>query len=189
MVLDDKLTASLLHVPDYLWQSWAVLRDDTPLRATAQMSPIAVSGTAAALIAGYLMSRTKPGYILLGSMIAFCLSNVIACVTPPDLTYWAASFIGVSIAPFGMDCSFPAANLAASDFMPRDKQGLGASLVNTMINYSISIGLGMGSLAESLIRRNGSILEAYRGAHYVGIGLAALGVLLSLLLLRISDRA
>lgn len=117
-------------------------------------------------------------------MIAFGISNVIAAVTPPHLTYWAASFIGILIAPFGMDCSFPAANLAASDFMARDKQGLGASLVNTMLNYSISIGLGIGSLVEVHISHNRSLLDGYRGAHYVGIGLAGLGVIASLFLVR-----
>ncbi|KAG7562922.1 hypothetical protein FFLO_01612 [Filobasidium floriforme] len=172
----------------YLWQSWLVLRGDSPLKATAQFSPICLSGIIAALLAGYLMSRVQPGYILLGSMVAFGASNVIAAVTPPDLTYWAASFIGVLIAPFGMDCSFPAANLAASDFMSRDKQGVGASLVNTMINYSISIGLGIGSLVETHISHNRSLLDGYRGAHYVGIGLAGLGMLASLVLVRKVDR-
>ena len=183
-----KLTMPLAGFQDYLWQSWLVLRGDSPLKATAQFSPICLSGIIAALLAGYLMSRVQPGYILLGSMVAFGASNVIAAVTPPDLTYWAASFIGVLIAPFGMDCSFPAANLAASDFMARDKQGVGASLVNTMINYSISIGIGIGSLVETHISHDQSLLDGYRGAHYVGIGLAGLGMLASFVLVRKVER-
>jgi hypothetical protein len=171
----------------YLWQSWAVLRGDSPLEATAQMAPICLSGTAAALTAGYLMSRMKPGYILLGSMFAFCAGNVIASVTPPNLTYRAASFIGVLITPFGIDCSFPATNLAASDFMPRHQQGLGASLVNTMTNHSISMGLGLGALVERHLSKGGTqILVGYRGAHYVGISSAFLGMSISCLLIRIT---
>lgn len=53
--------------------------------------------------------------------------------------------------------------------------------MNTVVNYSISIGLGLAGTAESQINGDGlDILKGYRAGFYVGIGLAAAGWLVSL---------
>ena len=67
--------------------------------------------------------------------------------------------------------------------MPPEKQGIAASLVNTVINYSISIGLGIAGTVESEVNNDGKkILDGYRGAWYVGIGFDGLGMLLAICL-------
>ena len=74
--------------------------------------------------------------------------------------------------------SFPAATVILSDSMPKEHQGLAASLVNTVVNYSISIGLGIGGTVEVNVDRGiKDLLRGYRGAWYAGIGLSGMGVL------------
>lgn len=77
--------------------------------------------------------------------------------------------------------SFPAATLILSDAVPRKHQGIAASLVNTVVNYSISLGLGFAGTVETQVNKGGEtpgdILKGYRGAYYMGIGLASVGVL------------
>lgn len=64
--------------------------------------------------------------------------------------------------------------------MPREHQGLAASLVNTAVNYSISLGLGFAGTVETHVNDEGrSILKGYRGALYMGVGLAGLGLAVS----------
>lgn len=71
-----------------------------------------------------------------------------------------------------------------SNHMPPEKQGIAASLVNTVINYSISIGLGMGGTVESHVNDGGrNILKGYRGAWYLGIGFDVLGIVLAVCLI------
>lgn len=73
--------------------------------------------------------------------------------------------------------SFPSGTLILSNSMPREHQGLAASLVNTVVNYSISIGLGLAGTVEIQVNHGGKDpLRGYRGASYMGIGLAGLGV-------------
>lgn len=68
-----------------------------------------------------------------------------------------------------------------SNATPREHQGVAASLMNTVVNYSISIGLGLAGTAESQVNSTGlDILKGYHAAYYVGIGLAAVGWLVSL---------
>lgn len=64
--------------------------------------------------------------------------------------------------------------------MPREHQGIAASLVNTAVNYSISIGLGMAGTVEGHVNKDGrDMLKGYLGAWYLGIGLGALGMVVS----------
>lgn len=78
--------------------------------------------------------------------------------------------------------SFPAANILMSDAMPKEHQGLAASLVNTVINYSIAISLGFAGTIESQINDGGAeLLKGYRGALYLGLGLSSLGICISVL--------
>ena len=76
--------------------------------------------------------------------------------------------------------SFPAGTVILSDFMPEGKQGLAASLVATVVNYSISIGLGIAGTVEVHVHREGrDVLRGYRGGFYTGMGLSGVGVLVS----------
>ena len=84
-----------------------------------------------------------------------------------------------------MDMSFPAATVILSNAMPKEHQGLAASLVNTMVNYSISIGLGIaGTVEANVISHNGTEADTVYGircAWYVSLGLSGLGVVLGAL--------
>ena len=77
--------------------------------------------------------------------------------------------------------SFPAATLILSNTMPHEMQGVAASLVSTVVNYSISIGLGLAGTVEVHVNHGAGdaedSLKGYRGAWYMGIGLSGLGVL------------
>jgi hypothetical protein len=81
-----------------------------------------------------------------------------------------------------MDMSFPAGTILLSNRMRREEQGVAASLMNTVINYSISIGLGMAGTIEGRVGGSGEegLLRGYRAALYFGIGISGLGVLTAL---------
>lgn len=118
------------------------------------------------------------------SMTAFCVGNILLATMPIHQTYWAQTFVSNVITPWGMDMSFPSATLILSNSMPKRHQGIAASLVATVVNYSISIGLGIGGTVESHVNEGGltpeGLLKGYRGAWYSGIGLSGCGILLSL---------
>lgn len=74
--------------------------------------------------------------------------------------------------------SFPSATIILSNASRRDKQGMAASMVNTVLNYSISIGLGIAGTVQSKVDPDGlKLLEGYRSAWYVGIALSGAGIL------------
>ncbi|PYH40264.1 uncharacterized protein BP01DRAFT_308754, partial [Aspergillus saccharolyticus JOP 1030-1] len=103
---------------------------------------------------------------------------------PADQTYWGLTFVSLLVMPWGMDMSFPAATIILSDAVGSRHQGVAASFVTTIVNYSISLGLGFAGTVEVHVN-NGALnpqdtLNGYRGAYYMGIGLGGLGVAVSL---------
>lgn len=126
---------------------------------------------------------------MLASMIAFSLGIIMLATMPVDQIYWSQTFVSTLVTSWGMDMSFPSAIIVLSNSMPEEHQGLAASLINTVVNYSISIGLGMAGTVESHVNDGGrNTLKGYRGAWYLGIGLDVLGMVLALCLV-ISWRA
>ena len=166
----------------YIWSFLEVLRGQTPLFTSAQFVPIAISGLLAAVTTGLSLSRFRASTVMIMSMTAFFLGGIIFATAPVHQTYWAQTFVAIVAFPWGMDMSFPAATIVLSRAMPRRHQGLAASLVNTFVNYSISIGLGFAGTVNSQVNGGGKdVLRGYRGAFYLSVGLSGLGVLVALI--------
>ena len=165
----------------YFYQFILNLRHVTPLEGAAQIVPAGPSGLCAALVSGYIVSRVPISMVMAFSMLAFCVGSILLATMPVNQTYWTQAFLSTVITPWGMDMSFPAATVILSDFVPKEHQGIAASLVVTVVNYSISIGLGIAGTVEVNVS-NGEmeLLMGYRGAFYAAIGLSGLGFVFAL---------
>ena len=76
-----------------------------------------------------------------------------------------------------MDISFPASTLILSNLFPKQDRDIAASLINTIVNYSISLGLGIAGTVESQIKRNRGNSEAgFKSALRTSVGLSGLGL-------------
>lgn len=162
----------------YLYLFIEKIRGFSALTACAQTFPVAIIGAAAAISTGFLLKKLRVAYVMFLAMFCFLVGTVLIATAPAGQTYWAQTFLSVLIMPFGMNWSFPAGTILLSSGLPKEKQGVAASLVSTVVNYSISCGLG---LAGSIDRNMGQedALRGYRGAWYFGIGLSGLGFAIS----------
>ncbi|TID22869.1 major facilitator superfamily-domain-containing protein [Venturia nashicola] len=179
----------------YIWQYIEIIRGIGPILASAWISPVCVSGALAAIVTGWLLGKVRPGVVMCIALTFFTTGTIIIMTVPIHQTYWAQTFVGVSVIPWGMDMSFPAATLILSNAVKKEHQGIAASLVNTVVNYSISLGLGFAGTVEVNVNHGGrnkkDLLSGYRGAWYVGCGLAGLGLGISIVFLMrhiLSDR-
>lgn len=162
----------------YLYLFIEKIRGFSALAACAQTFPVAIIGAGAAISTGFLLKKVRVAYVMFLSMFCFLVGTIFIATAPASQTYWALTLLSVLVMPFGMNWSFPAGVILLSNGLPKEKQGVAASLVSTVVNYSISCGLG---LAGSIDRNVGSedVLRGYRGAWYFGIGLSGLGLAIS----------
>lgn len=167
----------------YTWQFAQMLRHASPLLSTAWISPVVPSGILAALVTGLVIHRVGPPPVMMLALTCFTVGTVLIMTCPVDQTYWGQFFFCTLITPWGMDMSFPAATLILSDAVSKEHQGIAASLVNTVVNYSISLGLGFAGTVEVYVVDGGTaprdLLRGYRAALYTAVGLSALGLVIS----------
>ncbi|OAA65267.1 major facilitator superfamily transporter [Niveomyces insectorum RCEF 264] len=155
------------------------LRGWSPLLTSAAYAPAPVTGLAASLLTGLLFSRgVKPHWVMLTSMVAFFVGSLLFATAGPAQPYWYNAFFSILVMPFGMDMSNPAAIILLSNSVSHAHQGIAASLVVTVVNYSISLALGIAGSVEAGAFDADNLLVGYRAAQYFGLGLGGLGVVL-----------
>ncbi|KAH0363462.1 YOR378W-like protein, partial [Aureobasidium melanogenum] len=172
----------------YLFQFVQRFRGSTAIAAAAQISPVAITGVGFAMSAGWLARKFKTSYIMLCAMLGFFIGTLFLAFVPVHQTYWVLTFWSVLIMPIGMNWSFPSGTILLSNAMAKQHQGISASLVSTVVNYSISIGLGIAGTVERYVSQNHGPLWGIRGAWCLALGLDAIGVAIAVYFVVISRR-
>ncbi len=183
----------------YLYLLLEHLRGHSPLLAAAEAAPAAASGVLFALSTVWLLPRVPVAWVMLAAMTLFVVGSLLLALVPLDQPYYIQTFLSVILMPGAMNLSFPSATVLLSSVLPKEKQGIAASLVATVVNYSISCGLGMaGSIHRSVVekeaRRLGipneplsvstpeivaARLQGLRAAYWFAVGLGGVGVLVA----------
>ncbi|KAF5496187.1 Efflux pump terG [Colletotrichum fructicola] len=159
----------------------------TPIQLAAWLSPIVVTGIATALIVGKIINKVPASSIMLFAMLCYFVTSLLQALRPIDSTYWTYFFFATIIATFAMDSSLPAATIIFANAVPQEYQGMGSSVIMTIVVYSISLGLGFAGTIELQINNGGhtkeDLLHGYRGTLWFSVGLTAFGTILALIFL------
>jgi MFS family permease len=194
----------------YLYLFLEHLRGHSALLTAAETSPVAITGVLFAFSTVWLIKRIGVSYVMLIAMIFFMLGSLLLATMPLHQTYWAQTFVSILVMPGAMNLSYPAANILMSSALPKEKQGIAASLVSTMVNYSISCGLGFaGTVHRYTLQHEAHKLGIHhrppplgdrnpeatairlvgvRAAYWFSVALGASGVLVALLFVVVTQR-
>lgn len=124
LLLEHSLTSPRTGVWVYdLWQFLEMFQENSPLPASAKLTPLIISGAVAALCAGFILSRIGPGWIMTGSLLCFWVGNILTATAPPQQIYGAQVFVCTVVIPWGVDMSFPAATIILSNSVEKCHQG------------------------------------------------------------------
>jgi MFS family permease len=140
---------------------------------TAWFIPVIPSGLVSSLVVGKLVSKIPASWIMVLGQISYLVGSILAAARPPTSIYWTYYFFSVLIITIGMDTSFPSAAMIFAGAVPQKYQGMAASIVMTVVNYSISLGLGFAGMVEMNIN-NGGLTKAdkykgYQGALWLSV--------------------
>ncbi|KAK3339729.1 major facilitator superfamily-domain-containing protein [Lasiosphaeria hispida] len=193
----------------YLYIFLEHLRGHSALLTSAETCPVAITGLGFAFLTVWLMRRFPVSWVMFAAMFFFTFGSLLMAITPLNQTYWANTFIAIVLMPGAMNLSFPAATILLSSALPKEKQGIAASLVATVVNYSISCGLGFaGSIHKHSLGFAGeraemagpppplSIsneklvavrLQGLRAAYWFSVALGGLGMLIAALFILVQN--
>ncbi|CAG8331849.1 unnamed protein product [Penicillium salamii] len=156
-----------------------------PLAAVAQMVPLVIGGLFATASVGLFIGQTPAQYIFGVSMFSFFLGNLLMSFVNYSNVYWAFIFPACLLVVGGPDLSFASSGILISNAVLPEEQGVAGSFISTVVQYSISIGLGIAATVESHSNDGGkNPVRGYRSAFWLGVGLAAIGFLIVLFFVR-----
>ncbi|KAA8905154.1 hypothetical protein DIURU_001582 [Diutina rugosa] len=165
----------------YQYRVGDLIEHESLIIQAVEFIPCGIVGVIAAIGTTFALRKFPSSFIMLMSMIAFFSGIVVGGLRHWGQTYWGQHFVSNILQPFGMDMSFPAGVIILSAAFPPAQQGVAGSLVSTVVNYSISIGLGIAGTVEYYKTKNmpeglDRTKHGIRNAYYMGMGLAGLGV-------------
>ena len=86
----------------YFYQFMLVIKNDTPLLATAKFSGASISGAIASVTTGILLGFVRPSVIMFCSLSAFTIGICLIASLPVNQIYWAQAFVASIVTPWGM---------------------------------------------------------------------------------------
>ncbi|RAH45251.1 uncharacterized protein BO95DRAFT_497066 [Aspergillus brunneoviolaceus CBS 621.78] len=156
-----------------------------PLTAVAQMVPLVIGGLFATASVGLFITKVPAQYIFGVSMFSFLVGNLLMSFVSYSSIYWAFIFPACLLVVGGPDLSFASSGILISNAVLPEEQGVAGSFISTVVQYSISIGLGIAATVEAHVNHGGAdVVRGYRGALWLGIGFAAVGFLIVILFVR-----
>lgn len=162
------------------------VRQYTLLSNAAAFATLAVCGTAAAFGSAKVIRYAAAEHIMAAGSLASGVALILIATMPEQQVYWAQMFPALIFAAFGPDFLFTAAQIIASNTVQRHQQGVAGSLIGTLLSYGLSTGLGFAGTVEAYTNDHGhDLVQGYRNALYLGIGLAGVAMVLAVLFIRI----
>ena len=156
---------------------------------------LAVAGTAIlwSAVAAQLVSRIGVKPVLVVGQLAVTAGLVYFTQVSVGGSYFADLFPGFLLIGFGIGFSFVPISIAALAGIQRSEAGLASGLINT--TQQIGGALGIAVLSAVAIAETGdaaaagaavpvALTDGFRAAFWVGVGIAAAGVLVALTLIR-----
>ncbi|KAG8525711.1 uncharacterized protein KY384_000471 [Bacidia gigantensis] len=161
------------------------IRKETPLAAVAEMSPLVLGGLCATASVGIFIMKVPAQYIFGVSMFAFFFGDLLMCFVHYSDVYWAFIFPACLFVTGGPDLSFSSSSIIISNAVLPEEQGVAGSFIATVVNYSVSLGLGIAATVETHVNKGESdLILGYRGAWWLGIGFACTAFLIAVLFVR-----
>lgn len=145
-----------------------------PLTAVAQMVPLVIGGLFATASVGIFIAKVPAQYIFGVSMVSFFVGNLLMSFVNYSPVYWSLIFPACLLIVGGPDLSFASAGILVSNAVLPEEQGVAGSFITTVVQYSISTGLGIAATVEAHVNSDGQdIVRGYRCALWFGVGSAA----------------
>ncbi|KAF2000975.1 MFS general substrate transporter [Amniculicola lignicola CBS 123094] len=156
----------------------------TPLMTTAWFAPMCVGGLILATVGGLILHILPGTILLLLSGLCYVLSVLLFAIIPTSPNYWAYIFPAMICATAGIDITYNVTNIFITTSMPKARQGLAGSVINSILFLGISFFLGIADLAVSETADRGK-RQSYKVAFWLATGCAVMGVVIMILGVRV----
>lgn len=176
----------------YLYQDYQGLNE---IQTTLRFLPSGVTGVVTVWCTSQLLSRVNGNIITgVGMLLIGIASLLFAAPLPTDTTYWAYGFPAMVLLTLGGDSLYPCLTFLAMRSIPKEEQGIGAALFQTLGQVGRSLGIAIATAvstgvakAQSPLGEHQAQLHGYRAANWLNFGLSVSAAVLAACVFRSSS--
>lgn len=143
-------------------------------------TPMCVGGLILATVGGMVLHLLPGRILLLISGAAYVLSTLLFAIVPVEFNYWAYIFPAMICATLGVDITYNVSNIFITTSLPKARQGLAGSFINSLLFLGVTVFLSLADLAVSETKDRGK-RQSYKIAFWLATGLAAGGLVIMFL--------
>ncbi|KAI4914030.1 hypothetical protein J4E90_005750 [Alternaria incomplexa] len=152
----------------------------SPLLTAAWFTPMCVGGLILATVGGLILHLLPGRILLLISGTAYILSTLLFAILPVNFNYWAYIFPAMICATLGIDITYNVANIFITTSLPKARQGLAGSFMNSLLFLGIAVFLSFADLAVSETEERGR-RRSYKVAFWLATALSGAGLIIMFL--------
>ncbi|KNG48603.1 MFS general substrate transporter [Stemphylium lycopersici] len=152
----------------------------SPLLTAAWFTPMCIGGLILATIGGLILHLLPGRILLLVSGTAYILSTLLFAIVPAEFNYWAYIFPAMICATLGIDITYNVSNIFITTSLPKARQGLAGSFMNSLLFLGIAVYLSFADLAVSETEERGK-RQSYKVAFWLATALAGAGLIIMFL--------
>ncbi|KAL6157655.1 hypothetical protein ACJQWK_07503 [Exserohilum turcicum] len=149
----------------------------SPLLTAAWFTPMCIGGLILATVGGLVLHLLPGRILLLVSGTAYVLSTLLFAIIPVKFNYWAYIFPAMICATLGIDITYNVSNIFITTSLPKARQGLAGSFMNSILFLGIAFFLSFADLAVSQTEHKGQ-RYSYKIAFWLATAQAGAGLIL-----------
>ncbi|GME51268.1 MFS transporter [Neofusicoccum parvum] len=140
-------------------------------------TPMALGGCIISTVGGIFLHRIPGTFIIIAAGAAWIISPLLFAVAPSGANYWAYTFPSMICATIAIDLTFTVTNVFFTTSLPLKRQGLAGALINSLVQLSIAVFLGLADVTAAETVDLG-LKKSYKAVFWFEVGLACIAQIL-----------
>lgn len=142
------------------------------MQLVAWWTPTALGGCIIATVGGFVLHLIPGTICIIMAGIAWIISPLLFALAPSGANYWAWIFPAMICCTLALDTTFNITNIFITTSMPTRRQGLAGALINSLLQLSVAVALGVADNVVSGTSGQGR-KQSFKNAFWCELGFAA----------------
>ncbi|KZT58285.1 MFS general substrate transporter [Calocera cornea HHB12733] len=164
----------------------------SPIQTALRILPMGIAGLGINTLAGYLISRMRPVWLIALGLAGSIAAPVIFAFVQPQYNYWWMMF-WVMLFTVGPDAAYAVANIHISAAVPAQDQALAGSIFNVTTRLATALGIATSSAVATAVSNSkggalgsspSALLPGYHAAAWVCFATAIIALVIDVVGLR-----
>lgn len=156
------------------------------LQLVAWFIPLAIGGCLIGSFGGFILHLIPGTPLIIFSGICWIIAPLLFALAPINASFWAWVFTAMTCATLGIDITFNVTTIFITTALPSSQQGLAGALINSIMQFSIAVCLGISEIiANAAEKKSDSLRFSYKAVFWFEVTCASVALCILILFCKI----